>query len=387
MSKKKVRILCLDGGGIRGIVPATVIQYIEEKLIKLSNNPNARISDYFDMIVGTSTGAILGCFYLMPHMQKGEPNTPNAKYKASEAMELYTKKGGEIFNDSKKKGWLGMRQLVNATRFSPNNIEKIFKENFGDAYFDELLKPCIVTTYDLETQKSFFFNSRELRVKKDERKFLVRDVVRSTSAAPTYFPPAIIKNYGTQNNKMVNIDGGVFANNPTLCAYAEARTTNFETLKIDRPTAEDMLILSIGTGSQKLDLKNYRKSGNWGVISWAKTIPDIMMDGGLDTVDYQVNLIFDTLLDKNTDCKSNYKRVNVPKRLRGMDEKDNSKPLYKSDMSDASPSNIQNLIKAGVEAIKEANMPQAKKHTLDAFIQEIYDISLLIKNEESEHLA
>jgi uncharacterized protein len=379
MSKKKVRILCLDGGGIRGIIPATIMQYVEEKLIKLSNNPNARISDYFDMIVGTSTGAILGCFYLLPHPNHGDPNTPSTKFKASEAMRLYTEKGGMIFNESKRKSWGGIRQLLNATRFSPDNIEKIFKENFGDAYFNELLKPCIVTTYDLETQKSFFFNSRELRIKKEERKFLVRDVVRSTSAAPTYFPPAIIKNYGTQNNKMVNIDGGVFANNPTLCAYAEARTTNFETLKINRPTAEDMLILSIGTGSQKLDLKNYRKSGNWGVISWAKTIPDIMMDGGLDTVDYQVNLIFDTLKPEH---KTNYKRVNVPKRLRGLDPKIDLKPLYESDMSDASPQNIKNLITAGEESIKDSNQIRADELTLDEFIKKIYDIDLLIKEEQ-----
>lgn len=379
MSNKKVRILCLDGGGIRGIVPATVMQYVEEKLIKLSNNPNARISDYFDMIVGTSTGAILGCFYLLPHPNNGNPNTPSSKFKASEAMRFYTEKGGMIFNESKRKSWGGIRQLLNATRFSPENIEKIFKENFGDAYFNELLKACIVTTYDLETQKSFFFNSRELKVKKEERKFLVRDVVRSTSAAPTYFPPAIIKNYGTQNNKMVNIDGGVFANNPTLCAYAEARTTNFESLKINRPTAEDMLILSIGTGSQKLDLKNYRKSGNWGVISWAKTIPDIMMDGGLDTVDYQVNLIFDTLKPEH---KTNYKRVNVPKRLRGLDPKIDLKPLYESDMSDASPQNIKNLITAGEESIKDSNQIREGDITLDEFIKKIYDIDLLIKEEQ-----
>lgn len=387
MTEKKVRILCLDGGGIRGVIPAMVMQYVEEKLIKLSNNENARISDYFDMIVGTSTGAILGCYYLMPNERKGEPNTPNAKNKAEKALELYTKKGGEIFNESKKKGWLGVRQLLNATKFTPNNIEKIFKDEFGDTYLNDLLKTCIVTTYDLKSQKSIFFNSHETGEKAKERKFLVRDVVRSTSAAPTYFPPALIKNYGSKEKDMVNIDGGVFANNPTMCAYAEARTTNFEKLKIENPTAKEMLILSIGTGSQKLDLGNYRKSGNWGVIGWAKSIPDIMMDGGLDTVNYQIDLIFKTLIEKNTETKSNYKRVNVPKRLRGLDEKDDSKPLYESDMSDASPSNISNLIKAGEEAIKEANMPEANKHTLDEFIQEIYDISLLINKEESENLA
>lgn len=81
--EKKVRILCLDGGGIRGIIPATVMKYVEEQLAIRTNNQLARISDYFDMIVGTSTGAILGCFYLMPHPEKGNPGKPNSKFDAA----------------------------------------------------------------------------------------------------------------------------------------------------------------------------------------------------------------------------------------------------------------------------------------------------------------
>ena len=383
MTKKKVRILCLDGGGIRGIVPATVMQYVEERLIALSGNRNARIADYFDMVVGTSTGAILGCFYLMPHAQKGAANTPNARYEATEALRLYAEKGGEIFDDAKKHSWGGLRQLFNATRFSPKNIERIFNEAFGDTFFDALLKPCIVTTYDLHSQNSFFFNSHESAKRQSERKFLVRDVARSTAAAPTYFPPALIKNHGSDGNEMVNIDGGVFANNPAMCAYAEARKTNFERLNINNPTAEDMLILSIGTGSQKLDFGNYKKSGSWGVINWAKTIPDIMMDGGLGTVDYQTNLIFDTLSPEN---KTNYKRVDVPKRLRGLDDNNNT-PLYKSDMSDASAENIRNLKIAGQEAIKEANLAERNKLSLDAFIQQLYDIDVLLQAEVAGDFA
>jgi len=64
--EKKIRILSLDGGGIRGIIPATVMVHIEKKIKEFSNNPDARIADYFDIIVGTSTGAILGCYYLVP---------------------------------------------------------------------------------------------------------------------------------------------------------------------------------------------------------------------------------------------------------------------------------------------------------------------------------
>lgn len=295
-------------------------------------------------------------------------------------MKLYSDKGHLIFNESKKPSWFGIRQLINATRFTPDNLERLFMDYFGDEKFNNLLKPCIVTTYNLEKQNSFFFNSNEVGEKRQTRRFLVRDVARSTSAAPTYFPPALIKSFGN-NEEMVNIDGGVFANNPTMCAYAEARTTQFKEVGIDYPKAADMLILSIGTGSQPLDLKNHKKSGNWGVVDWAKNIPDIMMDGGLSTVNYQVDKIFETINDKN---RKNYKRINVPKHLRGLDENNKRPPLYNSDMADASPQNIRNLIIAGEEALEAAKMPNDKCLTIDQFIDYLIAIDEEIKKENDE---
>ena len=364
----KVRILSLDGGGIRGIIPASVLQYVESKLAEFSNNPNARIADYFDMIVGTSTGGILGCFYLIPNPKRFDAGNPRAKYTASEALKLYSEKGEAIFNQSKKNDWLGLRQLFNATQYKPETIESIFKDKFGDIIFDQLLGRLIITTYDMQSQKSFFFNSREVEKHKSDSKFMVRDVARSTSAAPTYFPPAIIRNFGN-NSQMVNIDGGVFTNNPTMCAYAEARTTDFENVGINKPSAKDMLMLSIGTGSQLLDLKNYQRAGNWGALNWAKSISDIMMDGGLDTVNYQVSLLFDTLEGDN---KKNYKRVDVPARLRGIEG--NAKPLYNSNMADASKENIKNLLIAGQETIKDANIQRDNEHSLDDYIKKLVEL-------------
>ncbi len=368
---KKVRILCLDGGGIRGIIPATVMQYLEEKLIEFSENNDARIADYFDMIVGTSTGGILACYYLFPNPERHLPNTPNSKYTAREALEFYIHKGKFIFDDSKKKSWFGIRQLFNATRFSSDNIESIFNEQFGEVMYNELLQRCIVTAYNLQTQKSIFFNNREKRQKAQVRKFKIKDVARSTSAAPTYFSPAKIINYAN-NSEMVNIDGGVFGNNPTMCAYAEARTTYFESVAITHPSAKDMMILSIGTGSSNMELKNVSKSGDWGVINWAKSIPDIMMDGGLDTVNYQVNLLFDTLTGED---KKNYKRVDVPESLRNA--------YYNSDMSDASKENIDKLQSAGKKTIANANKTKPNEHTLDEFIRKLVEINRLIKEDEA----
>lgn len=357
---KKVRVLSLDGGGMRGIIPATVMEYIEKKLQEKTENPNARIADYFDIIVGTSTGGILSCFYLTPNPAKGK-NLPNAKYTAAQALEFYSEKGYSIFNKSKHKSWLGFRQLVNSTQYKPEVIEAIFKEEFGNLKLTDLLRKCLVTTYNIENKSSFFFSNKEGEDKK--RSFYVRDVVRSTSAAPTYFPPAEITNLAT-NKKMINIDGGVFANNPTMCAYAECRNSKFPQLEF--PSAKDMLILSIGTGGGQFELKDVNKSAKWSVINWAKSIPNIMMDGSIDTVDYQLKLLFQTLEDEH---KFNYKRIDVPL----------GKRTYSPDMADASPENINALKQAGKDALEDALLSKQKELDLDKFIDKLIENAPEIK--------
>jgi uncharacterized protein len=353
---KKIRILSLDGGGIRGVIPAYVLKNIEEKSQEISKNPNLRIADLFDLIVGTSTGGILSCFYLVPN-PLSEKDAPISKYRASDALEFYVKKGYSIFNKSKRSNWLGVRSLFNANAYSPNTLEQIFEEEFGQLKMHELLKPCMVTTYNLEKKSSFFFNSVEPA--KKQRDFFVKDVVRSTSAAPTYFPPAIVKNLAT-GEQMVNIDGGVFANNPSMCAYAEARDSIFKQCKF--PSAKDMLILSIGTGGQ-FKLPNVSKSKKWGLLKWAKSIPDIMMDGSLDTVDYQMRKIFETLEKEH---QFNYKRIDIPLEKR----KD-----YSENMADATPENIERLKSVAEIALNEANKDNSNEFGLNKFIE------LLIENQ------
>jgi uncharacterized protein len=335
MQQKKVRVLSIDGGGIRGIIPATVLAYVERQLAENTKNPNARIADYFDIIVGTSTGGILSCFYLVPHPEKKETN-PSSKYTAKQAKEFYIDKGYHIFNKSKLNSWMGLRQLFNADKYSPKNLENIFLTEFGDLKMSELLKPCVVTTYDLINKRSFFFSSKESKSK--NREFYVRDALRSTSAAPTYFPAAKIKNLLTEQD-MVNIDGGVFANNPTMCAYAECCDSRFP--QVNKPGARDLLILSIGTGGGNFYLPDVRIKKKWGVISWAKSIPDIMMSGSLDTVDYQMKKLYGTLEDEH---RTNYLRIDVSFKNRN----------YSNDMADASKKNINALIAAGNETLQAA---------------------------------
>jgi patatin-like phospholipase/acyl hydrolase len=89
------------------------------------------------------------------------------------------------------------------------------------------------------------------------------------------------------------IDGGVFVNNPSMCAYAEARKLDFDEFR-KKPTAKDMLILSLGTGGKDKPYY-YKDAKDWGIASWLKPLIDIMMSGVSETVDYQLRQIYDAV--------------------------------------------------------------------------------------------
>lgn len=88
------RILCIDGGGIRGIIPATLLITFEKSLQKYSRRSDARIADFFDLIARTSTGGILASIYLQPNSH----NPHQAKFSAQEALQFYFEHDSEIFH-------------------------------------------------------------------------------------------------------------------------------------------------------------------------------------------------------------------------------------------------------------------------------------------------
>ena len=168
-------------------------------------------------------------------------------------------------------------------KYDATALEKLLKEYLGDIKLSELLKPCLIPAYDIDRRSSHFFNQHDCALLGEGADFLVRDVCRATSAAPTYFEAAQISSLSGVSYPLV--DGGVFANNPTLCAYSEIRTAK------DKPTAEDMFIVSLGTGSQHLSYK-YDQAKDWGKAGWVKPVLDIMMAGVSETTDYHLKQIF-----------------------------------------------------------------------------------------------
>lgn len=258
-----IKILSIDGGGIRGIVPAIVLAEIERR----TGRPIAKL---FDLVAGTSTGGILALGLAIP-------KTPGAPlYPAQDLAKMYECEGCRIFSRSPVRTLLACGN-VTLKKYSAHGIEQVLENYFGDARLRDAVTDVLVTSYEIERRFPFFFKSRNARTRPDYD-FPARNVARATSAAPTYFEPMKLLT-GTTDHHYTLIDGGVFANNPAACALVEARTTH--------PDESGFLIVSLGTGSLMralpLDMTRY-----WGVALWAKPLLDIVFDGVSSTVDYQL---------------------------------------------------------------------------------------------------
>lgn len=224
MAMRRVRVLALDGGGIRGIIPAKVLSVLEQ----LAERP---VVELFDVIVGTSIGGIAALALVLP--RDDGPPAP-----ASEIGEFYTRNSPTIFPKAPvafPRTREDLRELISRVgmqaaifgsnpewgnaRYSPEGIEHALRDQFGEAHLSDALIDVVVTAYDIQTSSPMLFRSADARSNPDAD-FLMRDVARATSAAPTAFPPLHLKTPdGTDH---ILIDGGIFANNPAMIAYGEA---------------------------------------------------------------------------------------------------------------------------------------------------------------------
>ncbi len=287
-----IRVLSIDGGGIRGILPSQMLTKLEYLVKSKTGNTSAKIGDYFDMIAGTSTGGILAAFLLCPSADG------KARYTAEEAVSIYLARGEDIFKNSSTK-------LVESPtgefdeKYNSENLEHILKDKLGeDLWLSDLIKPCLITAYDLKNKKAIFFN--KLKASESNNDFKVWQVARATSAAPTYFEIAQIEN--RLGDKFSLIDGGVFAKNPSLCAYLEAHQ-NFKNIKSEKVTAKDIFMVSLGTGSNQKPF-TFNELECWGGVDWIKPSVDMMMSGSTETIDFQLEQIF-----ASEDVSSQYVRI------------------------------------------------------------------------------
>lgn len=189
------KILSIDGGGIKGLYSATVLRHLEEKY--------GVISDYFDMICGTSTGGLIALALSL-------------KIPASEICNLYETKGQKIFPKQGK--WSGiLRQVMWKGKYSDLPLRQVLTELFGEKKIADVNNLLCIPSYSITDGRPWVFKYDEGELERDNNSYCV-DVALATSAAPTYFPICEIKHYDSKQF----IDGGVWANNPALVGVIEA---------------------------------------------------------------------------------------------------------------------------------------------------------------------
>jgi len=256
----RVNVLSIDGGGIRGIIAASILAAIEERV-------GRPMHDVFDLIAGTSTGGIIA-LGIGTTAHAGKP------YRPVDLVTLYVQNGPAIF----QKDLLTPVKSFFGPKYPADPLEATLERFFGDTELASALTPLLVSSYDLATELPYFFKSH--RIAQDPTyNWKVKQIARATSAAPTFFPPFRLVVDGVEH---ALVDGGIFVNNPGMAAFAEARNLY--------PQASEILIVSVGTGDRD-DRITYGQSRAWGLIGWARQIIPVMMDSVSEAVDYELEAV------------------------------------------------------------------------------------------------
>jgi patatin-like phospholipase/acyl hydrolase len=292
---EKSLILSIDGGGIRGIIPAIILAELEKDLSK-------SLYETFDMYAGSSVGSwiILAISAL--------------QYNSTQLLALFNEPTiQQIFC----KRWFGLLSLIHGHKYKGSGKRAVLDHVFQDVRFLSLKKQTLVTAYDLVNNQAVVFKSRG---KSSDAAYnpTVAEIADASSAAPTYFPP--IETSATPTRWLV--DGGIVANDPALCIITEALHAGIE--------LENIKVFSIGSGisdkfSQDPD-KFGKASLGWGAFSWLEHgIINDLFSGNTTITEYQATQLL----------KERYLRINGVLKV---DE---------DPMDNISPNNIQALQETG----------------------------------------
>ncbi len=271
MAKLPFQILAFDGGGIRGAFGIGLVAELEERL-------GRPITDYFDLIAGTSTGAITGAGLAVG-------------MSGAELVDFYKQHGRQIFTPRERyqpKGWIRtfypfVKWLLQKrtgqdfddffrAEYCPIQLEDAFTHGFGDAKLGDVVSSrLIVPTVNLSMGKSHLFRSPHLPGLQGDNDARLVDVLLAATAAPTYFPHKMMP------TGHAYCDGGLWAVNPSILAIAEAmkikQQCNRESCDPDYDTS-DIRVLSIGTGDVRYSLSP--PGADAGIIYWAQHVADVM---------------------------------------------------------------------------------------------------------------
>lgn len=268
-SNYKFRILSLDGGGIRGAFTAAYLAKLEEQI-------GGPLTDYFDLIAGTSTGGIIALGLALGKS-------------AEDIRHFYENYGRAIFTRQKPidaSTWKRLlfrvfkHQLPSSldldsllqSRYTSAELKRALTDVMVDSTIDDIVAcRIVIPSVDLIAGKVIIFKTPHLPNLIRDRYLRAVDVALAATAAPTYFPHAAIYPGSAY------IDGGLWANNPSAVAYAEALKIGMACKReyidpIFKP--DDISILSIGTGKPRLFIKP--DNDKPGVAWWGPRIVNTM---------------------------------------------------------------------------------------------------------------
>lgn len=239
-------ILCLDGGGMRGVIPVRILMELKSCLEEagLTERPEK----YFDLVAGTSTGALIALALTCTDMS------------LEQLMDTYRTCGPIAFPRESRGLGQALRTLT-SEKYPASGIESLIRKWYGDRKLGDADVRTMIMAYNVLSGEEAELCSWE------NPEFSVFDAARATSAAPTYYSPHQVGN-------MLLVDGGVIANNPSLFAVSRARQI--------WPDCREFVVVSIGTAGI---VHTMAREGSSGILNWLDNIVPLYSNAQKRTVD------------------------------------------------------------------------------------------------------
>ncbi|KAM0006738.1 putative peptidase C1A, papain, patatin-like phospholipase domain-containing protein [Helianthus debilis subsp. tardiflorus] len=330
VSPKVITILSIDGGGVRALIPSAALVFLESRIQALLGK-NVMLADVFDVITGTSTGALVTTMLTTPN-EKGRP-----MFSAKEVQNFYLKHASKIFPSGRL--WKALWGPI----YNGKYLRKVIREQLQERRLNDTITNVVIPTYDIKDMQPVIFSNFQLKINPNIDAKL-SDICIATSAAPIYLPSHEFDYKDSKGNKLREfnlIDGGVIANNPVSIAVAEVIKDKMRDSTWS-PNDYRFLVLSLGTGCKDLKGKyNAKKTSLWNIIGWlynGGSIPlvDFLSLGYSDMADYFSSAYLEAL---NTELYLRIQDFTLCADMASMDL--------------ATDENLKNLVKAGENLLKE----------------------------------
>ncbi len=276
--ERPVRVLSVDGGGTRGLIPARVLQELEKK----TGQP---IAELFDLLIGSSSGAITVSVLTLPDEQ-GRP-----QFSAQDVVDLYMQNSGKIFYAPWLHRIMSLNGLI-APKYLAESKHEVFEARAGDAKFSDLMKPVMIPALDYVSVKPVLFRNWV-----SDSDYFIADILSGATSPPAIFAPITIQSLDHKHEHVL-VDGAMFLDSPAIEAWIQANQIF--------PNHE-FIIVSLGTGY--INPKTFTPaSRDWGLLQWSSELMSLLLSSHIRFVDHRM----DELVRVGDFAIADYYRFNLP---------------------------------------------------------------------------